>query len=60
MTLEEKIEQWKKEIEQAEEYGLFFDASTVKDIVNELVKVRTKYKNLVTGIINSIEDNRSL
>lgn len=43
MDLNDKINDWKRQIEQAEEYGMFFDVDTVKDIVTTLEQLKEDF-----------------
>lgn len=45
--LESKIKLWKMQLEQAEKYGLLFDAQSVKEIMVELVELKKDYEELV-------------
>ena len=43
MDLNDKINDWKTQIQQAEEYEMFFDVDTVKDIVSTLELVKEEF-----------------
>lgn len=46
MNLNDKIEEWKRQIDQAVEYGFCFDALIVKEMVEELIKLKNENEKL--------------
>lgn len=46
MNLDDKIAEWKRQIEQAIEYDLYFDVVIVKEMVDELENLKNEYEKL--------------
>ncbi|NMH67275.1 hypothetical protein HF072_00455 [Bacillus sp. RO3] len=36
MDIKDKLEDWKRQLEQAEEYGMYFDRNTVKEMIETI------------------------
>lgn len=47
MNDKDKLEEWKRQIKQAEEYGLFFDRQTVAEMVEMIERYGKALKQIV-------------
>lgn len=45
MDKNEQIQEWKRQLEQASEYGLFFDKATVREMVEMLENQQKEIKH---------------
>jgi hypothetical protein len=44
MNIQDKIENWSMQLEQAQQYGLFFDWQTVKEMIETIEELNEKTK----------------
>lgn len=46
MNLQDKINDWNKQLEQAQEYGLYFDWQTVKEMIDTIKEQKKEIENM--------------
>ena len=51
MNIKDKLDEWKRQLEQASQYGLFFDKQTV----SEMVELIEKQQEEIEGLNNKSE-----
>ena len=54
MDLDDKIKDWERQLNQAEEYGLWFDSNTVSEMLKQLKKTIAELK-LSDGLLEEKE-----